>query len=488
MTDATQWTGLTTENHIRALYDAGPQKLDELRTVILGNSFGMNLDNMLSKFPTLTVETSDDYTWTLESQSLNNINLIEARIDGVPITPADEPGRNKTTFEMVFPQWYFFNGETILGEKLEKYIIRIIGDPVMDGLNYVYTCTLMGKSMDDFVPYEELVRDKRFTVGWSPVERTMSRKGGELRHKGVMSMRNDFTTIRLQKVTPGNMIGKKIACLIEDDKTISSKIRSRKAPLLVWENYESMQMMNEFREQSCKAMMFGTSNRFEDGTYKDKGDSGYEIRTGSGIREQMESANDSFYNQFSLKALTRRLNDLAEGKLRKDERDIVLKTGERGATQFHEAIEANTQLYTPLQNSSRVYGVSTDINSMGMGYGGQFVQYKAPNNLVIGISVDSYYGDRSQFMLLHPNGGTAESYRYDIMDLGTVDGKPNIQKVRNKEIPTAIHKSISGLRSPFDPKEVVSPVDKWEEHIMDQFGILLRDPSRTLSFKPNILN
>jgi len=76
------------------------------------------------------------------------------------------------------------------------------------------------------------------------------------------------------------------------------------------------------------------------------------------------------------------------------------------------------------------------------------------------------------------------------MDIGTTDGQPNIQKVAIKGTPI-VHKYVAGLRNPFAPDGAMSAVgnavDAWEEHKMFIGGILLRDPSKTASFIPNIL-
>ncbi len=126
---------------------------------------------------------------------------------------------------------------------------------------------------------------------------------------------------------------------------------------------------------------------------------------------------------------------------------------------------------------------------MGMGYGGQFVEYKGPNNVQFNMSIDSMYDDRTRNKLMHPEGGVVESYRYDIMDIGTSDGAPNIQKVEVKGQPI-IHRYIPGLRNPFDPDGKMSAIgtaeDAWEEHKWFQGAAIVRDPSRTASFIHNL--
>ena len=51
---------------------------------------------------------------------------------------------------------------------------------------------------------------------------------------------------------------------------------------------------------------------------------------GSGIFEQMEVANTTYYNTFSIKLLEDALYELSASKLDYKDRKFVIKTGERG--------------------------------------------------------------------------------------------------------------------------------------------------------------
>lgn len=480
MTDATDWKGLTTENHIGALWQQAPQKVSDMIMNVQQNYFGNNLDSVLAQFPTLEFEDDRDFTWDLSSQGLDNIPLVEARIDGVVITSTDEPGKNFTTFELVFDKNWFSDGQRIVGELNEIYPLLVVDEPKLEGTRYVFTVRMDSGSQDLFMPYEELQAGKRFSGEYSPVERTLSRKGREINFKSHISMRNSFSQIRIQKKTPGNMKDKKMASFFCDDKGNRYKF---------WQQYESFMFDNAFREDINKLLMFGTSNKSADGQYRVKGKSDYAIVEGAGIRQQMESANTSFYTQFDIEELSSRLLDLSEGKLKTDQREFVLRTGERGAFEFHKALESFSQLFTPLLNQDRMYKVNQQGFQMGLGYGGQFIEYLGPNGIKVNLSVDSMYDDRNRNKLMHPNGGVVESYRYDILDIGTTEGAPNIQKVGVKGQPI-IHRYIPGLRNPFDPDGAMSaigtPEDGWEEHKFFQGAAIVRDPSRTASFIHNM--
>jgi len=480
MTDATQWKGLTTENHLGAIWEAAPNKVSDMIMTVQQNYFGNNIDSVLNQFPVLEMKDDASFTWDLQSQGLDNIPLVEARIDGTAVVPTDQPGKNHTTFELVFGKNWFSDTERIVGEQNETYPIIIIEEPKQEGVNWVYTCQMDTGDANMFIPYDELLGGKVFSGEYSPVERTLSRKGRQLRYKSKITMRNDFSQIRIEKKTPGNLSGKKMGSYFKDAEGNIVKF---------WQAYESFMFDNAFREDINKLLMFGTSNRSADGTYKIAGKSKYKIQEGAGIRQQMESANSSFYNTFDINELAKRLLDLSEGKLGYDEREFVLRTGERGAYEFHKALEKYSQLFTPLEDNSRMYKTSKGISQMEYGYGGQFVEYKGPNNIKVCLSIDSMYDDRERNKLVHPNGGVVESYRYDIMDIGTTDGAPNIQKVKVAGQPI-IHKYIKGMRNPYSPDGEFSSVgtaeDAWEEHKMYCGAAIVRDPSRTASFIHNM--
>ena len=87
----------------------------------------------------------------------------------------------------------------------------------------------------------------------------------------------------------------------------------------------------------------------------------------------------------------------------------------------------------PLYDEDRMYKAGGGINGssvkLPLGYGGQFIEYMGPQGIQVNLSIDSLYDDRERNKVYHPDGGVAESYRYDILDVGTTDGEPNIRKV-----------------------------------------------------------
>jgi hypothetical protein len=468
------------------IYQENPQLVSDYIVQMQQKYFGNDIEGFLNRYPTKEFESDTDYEWELHSEGVDNIALVEARIDGTAVTAADIIGLGTAEFELVFAKDWFSEGEKIVGERNEVYPIRIKTKRA-EGSNTVYTCELMLPTDSGVsIPYEELVSGKLFSREYHPVSRTLSTRGREVQYKTGFKMRNGFTQIRMQKRTPGNLKSRKL---------MGAAIKSGNTVYKVWEQYESFMFKNEFRKDINRALLFGVANRNQDGNYSQKDISGYSIQEGAGLRQQTESANTSFYTTFDIEDLASRLMDLSEAKLGNDERAFLMSCGERGAFQFHKSLEEYSQLFTPTRDMSRIYNVSKDGVKMGMGYGGQFVEFNFINSVSLNLSVMGMYDDRSRNKIMHPDVGTLESRRYDIYDIGTNNGEANIRKVKSTLMPSEIWAYIPGIRDPFSPdgamnkgpKLCANPTDGWEEHLMWQGGVMVMDPSRTASFICNAI-
>ena len=482
MTEAQAWTGLTTKNHLGSIYQANPQMASKLMTRIHQTNFGLDLDTYLNQFSPLTLETDDDFEWDLIGSAKKNVPLTVARLAGTAVTATDTPGKNFTEFELVFPEQWFSDENVIVGEKNEAYSMQVIADPTPEGSNWVYRVKLITGDPDLFVPFEELATNKKFSKDWSLVEQTLSKKGGLINFVSPFKMRNAFSMIRMQHTVPGNMINRPMATAW---KTGDGKVDK------TWTQYEDYQFDMQFRQEKNRMLMYAKANKTSDGTYKNFGKSGHIKKQGAGIRQQMEASNTSSYNDFSIDYLLDVLLDLSEGKLPGDQREFVLRTGERGAVQFHKALEGHSQLFTPLRNESRMYSAAGQSGvNMGLGYGGQFVEYMGPQGIKVNLSVDSLYDDRERNKVYHPDGGVAESYRYDIMDVGTSDGEPNIRKVYCKGNEDGMGYE-PGLRNPFsasgDRNVMAHSTDGYTYHRWAICGAMVKDPSRTATLLPSII-
>ena len=483
------WKGLTKENHLGAAFLSAPQKATNLMVQLLAYQRGKTLDTFLSQFPVREFEDDSEYTWDVVGSSRRNIPLVEARDEnGTPITTSTSGmvGAGTAPFYLVFPEDWFADGEYIVGNLNELYQFRVLGDPRMEGTNAVYKVELAGGNTAG-CPVERLLAGERFSIEAAFVEKELSRKVGDIRFSTPVSMRNEWSNIRIQHKVPGSMLNKKLAVGIPIVKDGKKDVKN------MWMHVVDYEVEVQFSEYKNNALAFGRSNRNANGEYMNFGKSGNVIKTGAGLYEQMEVANTMYYNTFSLKLLEDALYELSAGKLDFGDRYFVIKTGERGAIQFHKAV-LNTvsgwQAFLTEGNGVAIKKTTSNLHSNALAAGFQFTEYLAPNGVKVKVDVDSYYDDVVRNKVQHPHGGVAMSYRYDIMYIGTMD-QPNIFKCQIKGQPEYRGYQWGPFRNPFTGASN-NPYASFDEdaaviHKDATLGICVLDPTRTMSLIPAIL-
>ena len=321
------WKGLTKLNHLSSIFQMAPQKASNLMVQLLAAKRGKTLDTFLSQFPVKEFEDDSEYYWDVVGSSKKNIPLVEARDeDGKKVADGDAPvGAGTAPFYLVFAEDYFADGEVIFGNLNQVYPFRVLGDARMEGTNAVYKVELMGGNTTG-CPSDRLQAGERFSVGFAPVERELSRKVGDIRFSTPVSMRNEWTTIRIQHKVTGSMLGRKLAVGIPMVEETPNGGKVRKIANM-WMHHVDWTFEQQWGDYKNIAMAWGTSNRNANGEYMNFGKSGNVIKTGSGIFEQTEVANVMYYNTFSLKLLEDALYELSASKLGMNDRLFVIKTG-----------------------------------------------------------------------------------------------------------------------------------------------------------------
>lgn len=478
-------------NHLGTMFQMKPQ-LASPTIVRLLEGFGIkSFDSFVSKFPTKEFDSDEEYTWDVISSSAKNIPLVEARnIDGNPVKESDgNVGKNGEIFYLVFGEDYFPDGVIIVGELNEVYPIRVLGDGRNEGTNTVYRVQLTGGNTDG-IPYDQVTAGRRFSIDFAPVSKGLSRQVGGIHFATPISMRNEFTTIRIHSKVSGDMLDKKIAfgIPIMDNKTHQVHTET------MWMHYGEWQLEQEWADYKNKAIVFGRSNRNKNGEYMDFDKSGEVIRMGAGLFEQMEYGNTMPYNTFSLKLIEDALYQLSATKLGFGDRTFIMRTGERGALQFHKAVLDTVSGWTAFtvnaDNLSMVRRTNSPLHENALSAGFQFVEFLAPNGVKLKVEVDPMYDDLTRNKISHYLGGPAFSYRYDIFDIGTMD-QPNIFKVAVKGKNGDYTSYQWGLRDPWTGR-MGNPYASTDEdsstiHKMTTTGICVLDPTRTMSIIPSIL-
>lgn len=473
-------TGLVTKSHLGYRFGIEPQQASKVATMIHQANLGATVNAYLNQFPTKTFDTDDDFTWDITTNGKKNVPLVKAEITlGTAVTAASQAGLNYSEFYLYFGEAYFTDVNVIVGERNEIYPIQILEDPVNVGGLYRYRCRLLTGDPTLFIPYDELTAGKRFSKDFSPVEKELSVKGGGVHYTFPYKMMNAFTMIRMQDTIPGNMIERPVKFSWIDPAT--------KKLMTTWMDYRSYELEMQYQDEINHMLVYATANKTAEGTYVQKGKSGRVLQMGAGIKQQMEAANYNTYNSFDIKKFTEMLLDLTVGKVVMGQREVTVLTGEWGMYQFHEALEDYTTLYTPSSERLRIYSKGGNV----MGYKGQFLEYIGPNGIKVNIVHDALKDDFARNKIYYTGKqGLAESYVYDILNMGTSDGRPNIQKVALSKFGD-IRGYEPGLRDPFtigQTNRIMSnPKDAWTEHRAYTGGAIVYDPTRTATYKPIIL-
>ena len=493
------WGKTTKLNHVRNFYLGNLYKSDPLQATNLTvqllafHKGGNTLNNMLSKFPTKTFESDDEYTWNVIGNMMKNLPLVEARTLDNQVVEADGPnvGVNGEPFYVVFDEDLFADGAIIVGELNELYQIRILGDGYREGTQIRYKVQMFGNTIG--MPAEQLQPGKRFSKEYAPVEAEFSRKVDDITFSSPIAMRNEFSRIRMQHKVSGALVKKKIAFGIPVEQT-DAVGKTFVKNFDMWMHYEQWVLEQQWDMAKNKVLAYGRSNRNKNGEYLDIGKSGEVIRTGAGLFQQMEVSNTDYYNNFSLKKIEDALYQLSAASLDIKDRVFVMKTGERGAAQFHKAALDVVSGWTAFQVNADAIGMIRKVNSPlhdnALSIGAQIVEFKAPNGVTLRVDVDPMYDDPYRNKIMHPNGGPAYSYRYDIFDIGTTT-EPNIFKVAVKEQEGDITGYEWGFRKPFTGTIGNDTMSHDEDsatiHKFTTTGVCVLDPTRTMSIIPDIL-
>ena len=483
------------KHHLGAIFLRKPQMATELMVRLLAFYQGKTLDTFLSQFPTKTFDSDEEYTWNVIGSSRKNIPLVEARdADGCVIDASyasPNVGCNGEPFYLVFGEDWFGDRETIVGELNELYPFIVLGLGRNEGTNTVYKVEL-GGGITEGVPIEEIMPGKRFSVEYAAVEGGLSRKVGAVRYAAPVAMRNEFSHIRIHQKVSGDMLNAKVAFGIPVAR--ETKGRYTVETVDMWMHNVQWELEQQWNEYKNNIIAFGRSNRNKYGEYTNFGKSGEVVRMGAGLYEQMSYGNTSHYNDFSLKILEDALYELSAAKLGFKERTFIIRTGERGAIQFHKAVLDTVSGWQKFQINGDAVGMVKKTNSPlhenALSAGFQFVEYLAPNGVKVKLDVDPYYDDVVRNKITHPLGGPAFSYRYDIFDIGSMD-KPNIFKVAVKGQEGDFTSYQWGFRNPFTG-QMGNPNMSYDEdsaviHKYTTTGVCVLDPTRTMSLIPAVL-
>ena len=455
------WSGLTTDNHLGTLFQEQPYMASSVMARVFAQNYHINMDSMLNMMGAEEEFPDDrDFEWMLKGDDEKAINVVS-----YTASSATQPGLNHTIFKIEFDEKYFAKTDLLSADD-RRYRVRVMNEPYSNGVNWIYEVQLQTGDSTLFMPTSLLTSGSQFSKQYSSQEKTLSKTAGETHYSSPFKMRNGFSTLRKKNTIPGNMLNRPLVIDMFNPKS-NEKTK-------VWTQYADWEFMCQWYKEKNRNLLYGESNKNANGTYSMKGDSGFEIKEGAGLRDQISPAYRFNYTTFSIDWLEDILIQLSVNILPEDSRKFVALTGEYGMRQFHKAIEDYTARFN-IRDEKRIFGAGQNL-----GFGGQYTTFKGSNGVELTLVKLPEYDDRVHNRIAHPDGGSTESYRYTILNFGTTNGKKNIRRVYPKgEKEKMWH--IAGSCTPYGPNTsfktgAASAVDGYEIHAMCKQALIIENP------------
>lgn len=493
--EGTSWHGYTDKNHLVQAYDYDTTQIFNRLEQVMDVNLGENFVSMVMQHGIHYVDPGkDSYEWYLENVHDENYALLgayedEARTRPIGTTAGLRPGANRSEFYMVFENKPFSVTEIIVGMKPDLYRLLISDDAKnIGGDRWQYKVQLITSSEVDYIPVEELYENTLWSSDGGVVPSTNSYTGfgPDFRSHGMLS--NTLSQFRMKHKMPGNIIDiKPMYFFVEGKGGKGEKL---------WISNVEYEMLKKARWATANIVVNGHSNIWADGTVGNLDKNGFEARTGAGFKEQWLTSNKHTWNgKPDMDFLNEIALDAVVGKIKWDQRKMVIKAGEYGLSALSnmvmEKYGANAwQASRPWMGDHTGRAYKWDGNEIFV-KAGQVMGVATISGVEFSFIIDPQKDDRRRNKTMHPLGGPASSYEYDIMGFGAKDEKSNMQIVRRKgETPIwGVEEGMRGFYkengSFMNPKRLSTAVDASTIHYFDPgIGAIVWDPTKIIRYYP----
>lgn len=491
------WRGtVTKDNHLYSLFASAPQKADAVMRTLFTHMHMPTLNTYLtSEVPVREYIDDSELFYDIATSANRNIPLVEARrSDGSKVTTGANVGVGFEPFYLVFPEDWFAIGEVLWGALNEMYPVIVKEAGRIEGTNTVYLVEPFGANGGNGIPVSRLQPGERFSWAYAPVEDNLSRKVGDIRFSSPVSMSGEFSRVRIQHKIGGKELGKRLCASIPVSKEVNGKIVTKTVDR--WMLAVTWKLEETFEKYKANALERGVSTKLENGEYSNFGLSGLPNKQGSGLREYQAAGNVQYYDVFNLDTVDNALSLLSEGRIDFKNRKFIIRTGERGLRLLNKAIKSAMSGWTPVVSAQApsyiTKGPETNFTNGNAVTVQDFMvtRWISSAGHDVTLMLDSSKDDAVTNKIMHPLGGTAESYRFDISYAGDEEG-PNVQKCVVKDLPDMRGYQWGPFFNPFTGQmnnmSASYDEDSAVAHMKSTLGLIVYDPTRLISLIPNIL-
>ena len=496
-----QWhSGLTRVPHLETMF----RKMPNYTSDLVEKMWESNIENdIISYVNQFSVHKTKDptYRWLGIGMTDKNVPLKAAWEDAAGTIPVGTSsafiGANGNMFYMDFNEKWFGSQEHIAGMKPDLYRLWIVDEPnLIGGSVWRYRVQLTG-SEGSYIPSSELAIGTRWSKDGGLVSDDFSRDGYGISFTSPFEFENRMSQFRMQIKLPGSTYreGK-----YNSDIYMFQFYDDDGNPHKVWFESYWLNFLKQTRLGKCRKFLYDKNNKRSDGSTGNVDPRTNEIATeGSGLMELMNAGNIHPYNPGGLTVdyITKAILDMSVTKIPQDKREITIMAGEYGLVELHkmlrkELIGVSTLPAYMGDTTGRAYvwnGNDVNVNL------GQIVGFASLNGVKVKFMHAPFKDDpiRNKLMYNSGIGGRVGSHEFDILDFGTTNGRPNIQRVELEGQPD-IYAVIAGLRSNFtgtgsekSPVAVNTATDMDELHFMGWQGSIIWNPTKVIRLIPSIL-
>lgn len=496
--------GLTFDTHLKEMFNAQPTYASMLVERMFERSWGDDIITHVSKFPA-HVSPTKEFRWLGIGMGDKNLDLVSAwedRDGTVPVgTSTPFVGANGTIFYMDFNEKFFGNKQIIVGNKPDLYRIWILDEPRLTSNGvWRYEVQLLG-SDNIYIPKDELAGGGR--TRWSGdgglVSDYMSRDGFGVSQTSPFEFENRMSQFRMEQEIPGATTREGKYGNVYMFKFIDPESGKEHK---VWFDAFWYKFLSEARKNRALKFLFDKSNKLSDGSTLNKEKSGFAADSGSGLEELMSAGNRHpfNYNGLNVDYLVKTILDASVTKVPQDKRDLTIQAGEYGLVMLNKMLQKELGASAYMSNIPNYMGDQTgraykwdNDNGVHVNFG-QVRGFAHVNGIKVKFIHAPHKDSPIRNKLTYGDGGRVSSYEFDILDFGTTEGRPNIQRVELEGQPDILA-HLPGMRSAFSkdngsenmPKTVVTKTDADTIMYMSWIGAIIWNPTKIIQFKPSVL-
>lgn len=453
--------GMTESDHLSAAYLTEPERMD----AVLAYAFGTQNETVLSMLTggigNTRFVSNREYTWDLHGQTERAVVVTGPLQVG-------SAGLNGMPFRWKMEEGIFNVSDNLVSDDGTMCRVSAVS---FNGIDYIYTAVLTDPDPKKSINADQLLAGARFSKDFSTVEE-FSDKGGGTDFVAPMTLKNQLTTLRKHYA-----VSRSAATDVMVIELFSEDGKSTR----LWTKLAEWTALAQWYKEIDRSFIYTVYNKDPQGIVRLQGKNQRPVYHGAGIRQQISPANKFYYAKLTYDAIDEFLLDLSYNASRYGgDYNFIALTGKMGIREFNRAvIQRKNELGISITDSGTfITGTGDNLTLTG-----HFKKVEFLNGVSLTVKEFSPYDDKVRNRTLHPvSKKPIESYRFTILNFGTVKGKANIRKVAKKSSENAMW-HVCGSTTPFgDVATSISTMrstglDGYEVHMLAEVGIQLQDPT-----------